>query len=198
MFYNRSLELTHFVQQKLYTHWKTILHFPFSLPDSSAGKESACNAGDPRLIPGSGRSAGEGIVYPLQCSWASLVVQLVKTVCNAGDLGLIPGVGRSPWEGNSYSLQYSALENSVDCLVHGVTKSRTQLRNFQSLTVLMIVFILILHSILPCYILNSIDKMLYHPQRVNSEISKYLLKGFVEWIAMPSSERSSPFPSLHA
>ena len=62
----------------------------------SAGKESTCNAGDPRLIPGSGRSAGEGIVYPLQCSWASLVVQLVKTVCNAGDLGLIPGVGRSP------------------------------------------------------------------------------------------------------
>ena len=40
-------------------------------PGSSAGKESACNAGDPGLIPGWGRSAGEGIVYPLQYSWAS-------------------------------------------------------------------------------------------------------------------------------
>ena len=46
--------------------------------DSSVGKESACNAGDPSLIPRSGRSAGEGIGYPLQCSWTSLVTQLVK------------------------------------------------------------------------------------------------------------------------
>ena len=47
-------------------------------PDSSVGKESACYAGDPGLIPGSGRSSGEGIGYPLQYSWASLVAQLVK------------------------------------------------------------------------------------------------------------------------
>ena len=47
-------------------------------PNSSLGKESACNEGDPDLIPGSGRSAGEGIGYPLQYSWASLVVQLVN------------------------------------------------------------------------------------------------------------------------
>ena len=45
---------------------------------SSAGKESACVAGDPDSTSGSGRSAGEGISYPLQYSWASLVVQLVK------------------------------------------------------------------------------------------------------------------------
>ena len=45
---------------------------------SSVGKESACNAGDPSLIPGSRRSPGEGIGYPLQYSWASLVAQLVK------------------------------------------------------------------------------------------------------------------------
>ena len=45
---------------------------------SSAGKESACNAGDPGSIPGSRRPAGEGIGYPLQYSWASLVAQLVK------------------------------------------------------------------------------------------------------------------------
>jgi len=47
-------------------------------PDSSVGKESACNAGDPGLIPGSERSTGEGIGYPFQYSWASLVAQLVK------------------------------------------------------------------------------------------------------------------------
>ena len=48
------------------------------LPGSSAGKESACNAGVPGSIPGSGRSPGEGIDYPLQYSWASLVAQMVK------------------------------------------------------------------------------------------------------------------------
>ena len=47
-------------------------------PDSSVGKESSCNSGDPGLISGSGKSAGEGIGYPLQYSWASLVAQLVK------------------------------------------------------------------------------------------------------------------------
>ena len=49
-----------------------------SFPDSSVGKEPTCNAGDPSLIPGLGRSAGEGIGYPLLYSWASLVAQLVK------------------------------------------------------------------------------------------------------------------------
>ena len=47
-------------------------------PDGSVGKGSACNEGDPGSIPGSGRSPGEEIGYPLQCSWASLVAQLVK------------------------------------------------------------------------------------------------------------------------
>ena len=49
-------------------------------PDSSAGKESPCSAEDPSSIPGLGRSAGEGIGYPLQYSWASLVAQLVKNL----------------------------------------------------------------------------------------------------------------------
>ena len=49
-------------------------------PDSSVGKESACNAGDLSSIPGSGRSPGEGIGYPLQYSWASLVAQWVKNL----------------------------------------------------------------------------------------------------------------------
>ena len=49
-------------------------------PGSSAGKESACNAGDPGSISQSGRSPGEGVGYPLQYSWASLVTQLVKNL----------------------------------------------------------------------------------------------------------------------
>ena len=56
---------------------KGIIH---SFPDSSVGIESACNAGGPSLIPGLGRSTGEGINYPLQYSWASLVAQLVKNL----------------------------------------------------------------------------------------------------------------------
>ena len=61
--------------------WRSLAHCSYlnkSFPDSSVGKESACNAGDPGSIPGWGRSPGEGIDYPLQISWASLVVQLVK------------------------------------------------------------------------------------------------------------------------
>ena len=53
-----------------------------------------------------------------------------ESTCNAGDLGLIPGMGRSPGEGNGYPLQYSGLENSMDCIVHRVAKSRTRLSNF--------------------------------------------------------------------
>ena len=53
-----------------------------------------------------------------------------ESTCNVGDLGLIPGLGRSPGEGNSYPLQYSGLEKSMDCIVHGVTKSQTRLSDF--------------------------------------------------------------------
>ena len=51
---------------------------------------------------------------------------------NAGYLGLISELGRFPGEGKGYPLQYSGLENSMDCIVHGVTKSRTQLSDFHS------------------------------------------------------------------
>ena len=46
-----------------------------------------------------------------------------ESACNVGDLGWIPGLGRSPGEGKGYPLQYSGLENSMDCMVHGVAKS---------------------------------------------------------------------------
>ena len=60
---------------------------------------------------------------------ATFVAQLVKNLsaCSAGDLALIPGLGRSAREGKGYPLQYSGLENSMHCIVHGVTKSQTQL-----------------------------------------------------------------------
>ena len=48
-----------------------------------------------------------------------------ESACNAGDVGSIPGLGRCPEEGNGYPFQYSGLENSMDCIVHGVAKSRT-------------------------------------------------------------------------
>ena len=51
-----------------------------SFPDSSVGKESTCSVGDPGSTPGLGKSTGEGIGYPLQYSWASLVAQLVKNL----------------------------------------------------------------------------------------------------------------------
>ena len=50
-----------------------------------------------------------------------------ESACNGEDLGSIPGLGRSPGGGNGSSLQYSGLENSMDCIVHGVAKSRTRL-----------------------------------------------------------------------
>ena len=53
-----------------------------------------------------------------------------ESACNAGDLGSIPGLGRSSGRGKGYPLQYFGLENSMDCIIHGVTKSRTQLRDF--------------------------------------------------------------------
>ena len=68
----------------------------------------ACTTGDTGLIPGQGGSAGK------------------ESTCNAGDLGSIPGLGRSPGEGKGYPLQYSGLENSMGCIVHGVTRVRQE------------------------------------------------------------------------
>ena len=61
---------------------------------------------------------GWGVVH----QWA---LKDKESVYNAGDLGSILGLGRSPGEGKVYPLQYNGLENSMDCVVHGITKSRT-------------------------------------------------------------------------
>ena len=98
---------------------------------SSVGKESTCNAGDPSSIPGLGRSTGEGIGYPLQYSGASLVAYLVKNLPAMQKTWVRSlGLGRSPGERKGYPLQYSGLEYSMDCIVHGVAKSQTQLSKF--------------------------------------------------------------------
>ena len=74
-------------------------------PGSSAGKESACNAGDPGSIPGLGRSPVEGIGYPLQYSWAFPRGSDGKeSASNVGDLDLIPWLGRFPGGGHSNPL----------------------------------------------------------------------------------------------
>ena len=83
--------------------------------NSSVGKESACNAGDPVLIPGSGRSTREGIGYPLQYSWASLVAQLVKNPPTRQETW-VRSLGReNPLEmGKSTHSSILAMENSMD------------------------------------------------------------------------------------
>ena len=85
------------------------------------------------MIPGSGRSPGEGIGYPLQYSWASLVTQLVKNLPAMWETW-VQSLGRSPGEGKGYPFQYSGLENSMDYIVYGVTKSQTRLSDFHFLT----------------------------------------------------------------
>ena len=66
-------------------------------PGNSAGKESACNVGDPSSIPGSEGSPGEGIGHPLQYSWASLVAQMVKNPPELQETWFDPWVGKIPW-----------------------------------------------------------------------------------------------------
>ena len=68
-----------------------------TFPNSSAGKESACNAGDPGSVPDLGRSLDEGIGYPLQYAWASLVAQLVRNPLQCGRPGFDPWAGKIPW-----------------------------------------------------------------------------------------------------
>ena len=97
---------------------------PLGFSQSSVGKESACNAGDPSSISGLGRSPWRRDSLPtpvflgFPCGSAGK-----ESACNAGDLGWITGLGRSPGEGKGYPLQYVGLENPMDCIVHSVIKS---------------------------------------------------------------------------
>ena len=104
--------------------------FQNAFTGSSAGKESACNVGDPGSIPGSGRSPGEETGYSLQYSRAPLVAQMVKNLPAMRETW----VGSLGWgdpleEGMANPLQYSGLENPMDreawgATVHGVQRVR--------------------------------------------------------------------------
>ena len=90
----------------------------------SVSKESACTAGDPDSWVGTIRQRRDRLSSPVflgfSCDSAGK-----ECACNAGDLGSTPWLGRSPGEGKDYPLQYFDLENSMGCIVHGVTKSWT-------------------------------------------------------------------------
>ena len=100
---------------------------------SSAGKESTCNAGDPGLIPGSGRSPRERIGYPLQYSWASLMAQMVKNPPAVWDTWVQSLRWEDPLEeGMATHSSILAWRIPMDreawqTIVHGVAKSQTQL-----------------------------------------------------------------------
>ena len=93
--------------------WATFT-FTLGFPDSSVGKESACNEGDPGSIPASGRSTGEARGYPLQYTWASLMAQQVKNLPAMQGTWVWSGLGGSLGEEKGYPLQYSGLETYMD------------------------------------------------------------------------------------
>ena len=102
-------------------------------PDSSIGKESACNVGDPGSITGLGRSSGvrERLPTPVFLGFPDSSIGK-ESACNAGDPSSIPGSGRSPGDGKGNPLQYSCLENPMDrgawqVIVHDAAKSWTGL-----------------------------------------------------------------------
>ena len=94
---------------------------------SSVGRESTYNAGDPSSIPGLGRSTGEGIDYPLQYSWASLVAQLVKNPPAMQETWFWSLGWEDPLE-KGKAIHSSILAWSIlqDYTVHGVAKSNTK------------------------------------------------------------------------
>ena len=114
-------------------------------PGALAGQESTCNAGDPGSIPGLGRSTGEGIDYPLQYSWTSLVAQLVNNMPTMWE-AWVQSLG---WEDSlekGKATHSSILAWRIPWTVaHGVAKSRTQLRDFHFTSLQWIPKVLPLH-----------------------------------------------------
>ena len=112
----------------VYTHTKI---YPLDFPGRSAVKESTCNTGKPSSIPGPGRSTGEGIGYPLQHSWASLVAQMVKNLPEMWETWVRSLGWEDPQEEDNathssiYAWRIPMDRGSWLATVHGVTKSQT-------------------------------------------------------------------------
>ena len=108
----------------------------WGFPDSSAGKESACNARDPGLISGSGRSSGERIDYRLQYSWASLVAQLVKSPPAMQGIWVLSLGWENPLRREQLPTrvflpgEFHGQRSLAGYTVHGISKSWTRLSNF--------------------------------------------------------------------
>ena len=101
-------------------------------PGNSAGKESTCNAGDPGLIPGLGKSSGKGIGYSLQYSQASLMPQLVKNLPAMQETWIQSLGWEDPLEKEkpTHSSILAWRIPWTTYIVHGVAKSQTRLSNF--------------------------------------------------------------------
>ena len=110
-----------------YTHTQTQRAFIYD--HSSVGKEYTCSAGDPGSIPGWGRSPREGIGYPLQYSWACPVTQLVKNLSAMLETWVRSLGWKDPLK-KRLPTPYFGLENSMNCIVHWVPKSWTQMNDF--------------------------------------------------------------------
>ena len=103
---------------------------PQGFPDSSAGKEFACNAGYRGSIPGLGKSAGEGMGYPLQYSWVSLVAQLLKNLGVMQETWVRSLDWEDPLEKGKATHSNILAWRIPRATVHGVAKSQTQLSDF--------------------------------------------------------------------
>ena len=102
----------------------------------SVVKNPPTNSGDSGSFPESGRSPEKEMVTHSSILPSSFLKDVPggsackESTCNVGDLVSIPGLGRSPGEGKGYPLQYSGLENTMDCIDHGVAKSQIRRNNF--------------------------------------------------------------------
>ena len=110
---------------------RVLKNIVYGFPGVSDGKESICNAADPRLIPGSGRSSGEGIGYALQYSWASLVALRVKN--QLWETWVLSLVWKNPLEmgmatqSSIFAWRIPMDRGTWQAIVHRVTRGRTQL-----------------------------------------------------------------------
>ena len=106
-----------------------VVIFRYGFPDSSIGKDSACNE-TPAPFLSQEDPLQKGQATHSSIPGPPLWIRGKESASNVGDLGSIPGLEGSPGEGKGYPLQYSGLENSMDHIGHGVPKSQTQLRDF--------------------------------------------------------------------